>query len=175
MSRAVLALFLNGLARSLVIIFVNSERTPCVCCKRSIPSCVSGHADSSSPGSNCPSIPACIVGCTRGESSSSKNSADLSSSWDAHVKRENEPPESPSIVHAEPRPPSGISSTLLATPVDHNFARARYSLPPPRKKHRRGLPPVHPKRLPVHPRHWLVRSNLNPTMFVSVVITYIEQ
>ena len=39
------------------------------------------------------------------------------------------PPESPSIVHVKPRPPSRISSTQLATPVDHPFARARYSLP----------------------------------------------
>ena len=43
-------------------------------------------------------------------------------------------PESPSIVHVEPRPPSRISSTQLATPVDHMFARAHYSSPPPRNK-----------------------------------------
>ena len=42
-----------------------------------------------------------------------------------------EPPESPSIDHAKPRPPSGIPSTLLATPVDHIFARARFFPPPP--------------------------------------------
>ena len=56
------------------------------------------------------------------------------------------------------------------------FLRARATPPPlppfPRKKHRRGLPPVHPKplavhsrRLPVHPRRWLVHPNLNPTTF----------
>ena len=70
-----------------------------------------------------------------------------------------------SIVHAKPRPPSGVSSTLLATPVDHIFLRARYSSPPPTDKRRRGLPPVHPKRLPVHSRRWPVHSNLSPTMF----------
>ena len=44
-----------------------------------------------------------------------------------------EPPESLSIVYAEPHPPSGISSMLFATPVDHLSARARYSLPPHEK------------------------------------------
>ena len=85
--RAVLVLFLSGLARSLVALLVTAETTSWVCCKRSIPSCVSGHANSSSSGSNCPSTTACIVGCTRGESSSAKYSVDLSSSWDAHVER----------------------------------------------------------------------------------------
>ena len=41
------------------------------------------------------------------------------------------PSESPSIIHVGPRPPSRISSTQLATPVDHLFARVRFSLPPP--------------------------------------------
>ena len=85
------------------------------------------------------------------------------------------PSESPSIIHVGPRPPSRISSTQLATPVDHLFARVRFSLSPPptpRKKHRWGLSPVHPKRLPVHPRRWPVHPrrwpvhpNLSPTMF----------
>ena len=39
------------------------------------------------------------------------------------------PPESPSIVHAEPRPPSRISSTQLATSVDHFLAHVHYSFP----------------------------------------------
>ena len=85
--RAVLVLFLSGLACSLVALLVTSETTHWVCCKRSIPSCVSGHADSSSPGSNCPSTTACIVGCTRGESSSTKNSVGLLSSWGARLER----------------------------------------------------------------------------------------
>ena len=85
--RAVFVLFFSGLARSFVALLVTAGTTPWVCCKRSTPSCVSGHADSSSPGSNCPSTTACIVGCTRGESSSSKTSVDPSSSWDAHVER----------------------------------------------------------------------------------------
>ena len=55
------------------------------------------------------------------------------------------PPESPFIVHVEPRPPSRISSTQLATPVDHIFARARYSLPPPRKKTSSGVVASPPK------------------------------
>ena len=37
--------------------------------------------------------------------------------------------------------------------------------PPPTKKHRRGSPSVHPKRLPVHSRRWPVYLNLSPTMF----------
>ena len=64
-SRAVLVLFLNGLARSLIIFLVTVETTPWVCCKSSIP-CVSGHADISSPGFNYPSTTACIVDCTIG-------------------------------------------------------------------------------------------------------------
>ena len=86
-SRAILVLFLSGLARSLVTLRATADTAPWVCCKRYIPSCVNGHADSSSLGSNCPLTTTCIFGCTRGESSSSKNSVDLYSSWDAHVKR----------------------------------------------------------------------------------------
>ena len=46
-----------------------------------------------------------------------------------------EPPELTSIIQAEPRPLSRTSSTLLATNVDHLFARARvrYSFPPTKK------------------------------------------
>ena len=65
--RAVLVLYLSDLARSLVERLVTAETTPWVCCKRSIPSCVSEHADCSGPGSNCPSTTACVVGCTRSE------------------------------------------------------------------------------------------------------------
>ena len=162
-----LALFLSGLARSLVALLVTAGTTPWVCCKWSIPSCVNGRADSSSQGSNYPSTTACIVGCTRGKSLSTKTSVDLirlrtpMSSVDG-------PPESPSIFHVEPRPPSRITSTQLATPVDHRFARARYSLLPPRNKHRRGLSPVHRKRLPVHQRRWPVHPSLSPKMFEVV-------
>ena len=48
-----------------------------------------------------------------------------------HMSKVDEPPESPFIVHAEPRPPSGISSTLPTTPAYHIFARARATPPPP--------------------------------------------
>ena len=55
------------------------------------------------------------------------------------------PPESPSIVHVEPRPPSRISSTQLATLVDHLFARVRYSLPPHEKNTSSGVIASPPK------------------------------
>ena len=61
-SRAVLVLFLSGLAYSLAALLATAETTPWVCRKRSVPSCVNGHAISSSPDSNCPSTTACIVG-----------------------------------------------------------------------------------------------------------------
>ena len=55
------------------------------------------------------------------------------------------PPESPSIVHVEPRPPSRISSTQLATPVDHIFAGVYYSLPLHEKKTSTGVVASPPK------------------------------
>ena len=45
------------------------------------------------------------------------------------------------------------------------FSGTHYSLPPPRKEHRRGSPSVHPKRWPVHPRRRPVHPNLSPAMF----------
>ena len=48
-------LFLSGLARSLVAPLVAAATAPWVCGKSSILSCASGHADSGSPGLNCPS------------------------------------------------------------------------------------------------------------------------
>ena len=48
-------LFLSGLARSPVVPLVAAATAHWVCGKSSIPSCVSGHADSGSPGSNYPS------------------------------------------------------------------------------------------------------------------------
>ena len=65
--RDVLVLYLSGLARSHVALLVTTEKTPWVCCKRSIRSCVSGYADSTGPGSNCPSTTTCLVGCTGSE------------------------------------------------------------------------------------------------------------
>ena len=55
------------------------------------------------------------------------------------------PPESPSIVHVELRLPSRISSAQLATPVDHVFARACYSPPPPDEKTLSGVVASPPK------------------------------
>ena len=153
-SRAVLVLFYIGLARCLVALLVTAETTPWVCCKRSIPPCVSGHAESSSPGSNCPSTTACIVGCTRGESSSTKNFCRplfvVGRPCRTWMDRLNRLPLLMSSLVLRQESFRHSSRHLLTI-----FLRARATPPPPPpKKHRRGLSPVHP--------------SLSPTMFEVV-------
>ena len=163
--RAVLVLFLSGLARSLVALLVTAETTPWVCCKRSIPSCVSEHADSSSPGSNYPSTTAYIVGYTRGWSSSSTKKFCRSlfvlerpcRTWMDSLNRLPLFMSSPVLRQESLRRNSQHLLTI-------RFYACALPPPPPRKKHR-GFSPVHPKRLPVHPRRWPVHPNLSPMMF----------
>ena len=76
----------------------------------------------------------------------------------------------PTVRTPPPPPPVDIEYSLVPAycriaPNLALFSETRFSLPPPRKEHRRGSPSVYPKRWPVHPKRRPVHPNLSPTMF----------
>ena len=155
-------LFFSGLARSPVVPLVAAATAPWVCGRSSIPSCVSGHADGGSPGSNYPS--------TTRVSSTVREAEKLCRplfvlgrpcrTWMNHLNHL--PLLMASLVLRQES--FWRNSQHLLTIV----LRVHATPPPPppaRKQASSGLSLVHSKRLPVHPRRWPVHPNSSPTMF----------